>query len=212
MLIPPSATSLATLLARARQGEELARQQLILRHHGPLMGLIRAELNPKLRAVLDPEDVLQETYTALLARFDSFSGETPEQFRHWIYAVARNKVRELGRAYLQTERRGAEFVGRGMAEPFSQSSVRLVSAIETHMATVSADAVRIEALDALAAALAMLPEHYRQVIEIRYIRGASVEETAEKTGRTRGAVLMISHRAMRQMAHILRQFPLLTRT
>ena len=200
------------LLARARAGELAARQQLLLHHHPELMRLIRSELTAKLRAVLDPEDVLQEVYVTLLGSFDSFSGADLNMFRHWVHTVARNKVREVHRQQLDVFKRGAgkrraRFTGR-----FSQTSAPLAAVLEGHMTSVSGKAVRIEALDSLAAALAMLPSHYRQVLELRYLLGLTVDEVARRTNRSRGSVLMISHRAKQQAATLIRQFPLLTKS
>ena len=200
------------LLTRARAGELAARQQLLLRHHTELMRLIRREQAAKLRAVLDPEDVLQEVYVTLIGSFDSFAGEDLNMLRRWVQTVARNKVRELRRQQLDVVKRGAgreraRFNGR-----FSQASAPLAAVLEGHMTSVSGKAVRIEALDALAAALAMLPSHYRQVLELRYLLGLSVDEVAQRTNRSRGSVLMISHRAKQQAAEFIRQFPLLTKS
>ncbi len=200
------------LLLKAKRGDAVARQQLILRHHASLMGLIRAELDRTLLATFGPEDVIQEVYAESIRRFDSLEGDTPESFRHWIHAIARNKVRALHRQCLQTEKRGPEFARRASPASFSECSATLVSALEAHMSTASKKAVRLEALDALAAAIALLPDHYQQVIELRYVQERSVEETAQAMGRTRGSVLMVSQRAMRQIAQTIRQFPLLSQS
>jgi RNA polymerase sigma-70 factor (ECF subfamily) len=207
-----TASDAGPLLLRAKCGNTVALQQLVLRHHASLMGIIRTELDKKLLATFGPEDVVQEVYSESLRQFGSFEGDTPESFRHWMHAIARNKVRALHRQCLQTEKRGPEFARRASPASFSESSATLVSALEAHMSTASKKAVRLEALDALAAAVALLPDHYRQVIELRYVQERSVEETAQSTGRTRGSVLMISQRAMRQIAQIIHQFPLLSQS
>jgi RNA polymerase sigma-70 factor (ECF subfamily) len=200
------------LLTRARAGELAARQQLLLRHHRELLRLIRAELTAKLRAVLDPEDVLQEVYVSLLGSFDSFSGTDLTTLRHWVQTVARNKVREVRRNQLDVAKRGAGRERARITGRFSQTSAPLAAVLEGHMTSVSGKAVRIEALDSLAAALAMLPSHYRQVLELRYLLGLTVDEVARRTNRSRGSVLMISHRAKQQAAVLIRQFPLLTKS
>jgi len=200
------------LLQRAQAGHRVSRQQLLLRQHTSLMRLVQSDLSDKLRAYLDPEDVLQEVYMELLKNFDSFRGEGPDTFRQWVQAVARNKVREVRRRHLDTVKRGAG-VGRvQFAARFSHASAPLATAIEAHLTTVAGKAVRLEAIDSLAAALAVLPEHYRQVLELRYLLGLTVDEVAQRTKRSRGSVLMISHRGKQQAAELIRQFPLLTKS
>ena len=200
------------ILARARAGELAARQQILLRQHPGLIRLIRSELTAKLRAVYDLEDLLQEVYVTLIDSFDSFAGKDLNTFQHWAHTITRNKVREVRRQQLDVAKRGAgrervRFTGR-----FSQTSAPLAAVLEGHLTSVSGKAVRIEALDLLAAALAMLPSHYRQVLELRYLLGLTVDEVAQRTNRSRGSVLMISHRAKQQAATLIRQFPLLTKS
>ncbi|MCP4245520.1 MAG: sigma-70 family RNA polymerase sigma factor [bacterium] len=200
----------ATLLEAALQGDLAARQRLVLRRHRELMAIVRADLSPRVRTHLDPEDLIQEIYTAALQGFDGFAGRTPAAFAAWMNTIARNKVRQVGRRLLDAARRDVRREQRSAAGPFSQTGAPLVNALEAHMTTVAGKAVRIEALDALAAALALLPEHYREVIKLRHLDGLSVDEAAARTGRTRGSVLMITQRAMRQMAKTIKEFPLLT--
>ncbi|MFH1417432.1 MAG: sigma-70 family RNA polymerase sigma factor [Planctomycetota bacterium] len=201
-----------TLLQRARAGNLVAQQQLILREHTALMGLIRSDLRHTMRVHLDPEDVLQEVYVELIRSFDAFSGDRQDTFASWARTVARNKVREAQRRQLDTAKRGASAKRVRLTGPFSQTSAPLAAALEAHMTTVSGKAVRIEAIDALAAALALLPEHYRQVLELQYLLELPVDEVARRMNRSRGSVLMTSHRAKRQMADLMRQFPLLTKS
>jgi RNA polymerase sigma-70 factor (ECF subfamily) len=200
------------LLTQARAGDLAARQKLLLRHHPELLRLIRADLPARLRAVLDPEDVLQEVYVSLLGSFDSFSGADLNTLRHWLQTVARNKVREIRRRQLEAAKRGAGRERQRFSGRFSQASAPLAAVLEAHMTSVSGKAVRIEALDSLAAALAMLPTHYREVLELRYLLGMTVDDVAQRTNRSRGSVLMISHRAKQQAAELIRQFPLLTKS
>ncbi|HYL07658.1 MAG TPA: RNA polymerase sigma factor [Candidatus Udaeobacter sp.] len=49
----------------------------------------------------------------------------------------------------------------------------------------------------LAETLAALPAHYRQVLELRFLRGCSIRETANEMGRTSGAVKVMQLRALR---------------
>lgn len=52
----------------------------------------------------------------------------------------------------------------------------------------------------LAATLAALPEHYRRVLELRFLQGCSIRETAREMGKTDGAVKVMQLRALRAAA------------
>lgn len=49
----------------------------------------------------------------------------------------------------------------------------------------------------LEATLAGLPAHYRQVLELRFLRGCSIREAAREMGKTCGAVKLMQLRALR---------------
>lgn len=198
------------LLHAAAEGSRADRGRLILRYHRRLMDLIRADLDPVLRPQVEPEDIIQEVYARAFRSFDTFEGDSADSFCSWIQAIARNCVREAHRRHLAA-RRGAGLQLRSAAEPFSHTVTSLQAALAAHMTTVGGKLVRSEACERLAAALSLLPDHYRAVIEARYIHGKSVEQTMAEIGRSRGSVLMITHRAMRHMADTIREFPLLTR-
>jgi RNA polymerase sigma factor (sigma-70 family) len=55
--------------------------------------------------------------------------------------------------------------------------------------------------------LAGLPERYRQVLELRFLRGYSTRETAAELGISVGNVKVIQHRALRLAAENLREEP-----
>lgn len=206
-----SAKATGELLREAKAGNGVARRQLLLRHHVSLLAQVRTDLSARLRAYLDPEDVLQEVYLAALDGLDSFRGDGPDELCHWLHTIARNKVAEVHRRFLDTGKRDVRHERHSYAGPLSHTAASLSAALQAHMTTAAGCAVRQEGLDALAAALAVLPTHYREVLELRYLQGLSVEETAGRMGRTRGSVLMMTHRAMAQVAATIKEFPLLTR-
>jgi RNA polymerase sigma-70 factor (ECF subfamily) len=50
--------------------------------------------------------------------------------------------------------------------------------------------------------LGALPANYRQVLELRFLRGYSLRETAEAMGNTVGAIKVMQLRALRAAARI----------
>ena len=56
-----------------------------------------------------------------------------------------------------------------------------------------------EALGVMSACLATLPDHYRDVIRMRFMEGRPVAEVAQAMGRSIGSIHMICHRALRQL-------------
>jgi RNA polymerase sigma-70 factor (ECF subfamily) len=56
-----------------------------------------------------------------------------------------------------------------------------------------------EALGALGACLASLPEHYRDVLQMRFIEGRPVADVAKTLKRSIGSIHIICHRALKQL-------------
>ena len=52
-------------------------------------------------------------------------------------------------------------------------------------------------------ALGELKEDYREALRLHYIESLSVAETAERMGRSDGAVLMLCNRGLRRLAEVI---------
>jgi RNA polymerase sigma-70 factor, ECF subfamily len=79
-----------------------------------------------------------------------------------------------------------------------------VGLLDDDVATPEPPPERSEAEDAgvsrAARVLAALPEHYRRVLELRFLRGYSVRETAGEMGITVTNAKVLQHRALRRAA------------
>jgi RNA polymerase sigma-70 factor (ECF subfamily) len=64
----------------------------------------------------------------------------------------------------------------------------------------SAPAPSAESADWLERTLSALPQHYRCVLELRFLRGCSVREAAREMGKTEGAIKVMQLRALRAAA------------
>lgn len=80
----------AVLIARLRQGDEGAFQELVTRHHS---GLIRMAMG----YVADrevAEEVVQDTWTAVINALDRFEGRS--SLRTWIFGIMIHKAKDRG--------------------------------------------------------------------------------------------------------------------
>ncbi len=112
-----------------------------------------------LRSEAEAEDAVQEVFVKVLR-----SDVVPDDFRAWLYKIARNHclnaVRDRGR-----RKDGQALPDRSMAGAFSRGPLSMF-----------ADA---EDLDRVAAMLEALAEPYREVLRLRYADGLSRKEMAE---------------------------------
>lgn len=146
--------------------------RLFLQNQRRIYGLILA-LVPRSP---DADDVLQETSTVLWQKFSEFEPGT--NFAAWALRIARYQVM----AYYSTQRR----------QKARLSDESLDAVVERMAARTEREDSRSVALDGC---LEMLPDPDRQLIELRYRSGATVEEVARRTGKSVVAAYKALHRA-----------------
>ena len=131
------------------------------------------------------EDLVQETYARAWAGFASKGGG---DVRSWLVAICLNTAR----SELRRDRRRPDVVTDldGIADAASTQDV-------------SADALGALERQAVARALAELPEPTRRAIVLVDIGGLSAREAAEIEGAPRGTILSRVHRGRRQLAALV---------
>jgi RNA polymerase sigma-70 factor, ECF subfamily len=132
----------------------------------------------------DAEDVTERTFLAALGAIDSFRDEGAT-FRAWLFRIAHNQLVNALRA-------------RGR-----HRSTSLDAAPEATGGDPELLAGRAEEWRRLRRAVDQLPEERRQVIVLRFVDGLSAREIGAVLGRSEGAVRVLQHRALRQMAELL---------
>ena len=154
---PPFIADEARLVARARERDPVAFEQLIVAHAPPLQRMLRRMLG----SPSDAEDVLQETFLKAWRAIDRFRGEA--RFSTWLYRIALNEARR--RQAYDAHRR---------ALPIDDVTLELpdLSAGPAALAE-SADLEKF-----VEQCVAELPANYREAVVLRDVEGLSNEEAA----------------------------------
>lgn len=164
-------TDFAALLARARQGETQALEELTRRYEPEVRMLARVRLGPALRPYLDSVDVVQSVHKSLLSglRQDQFDISSPEK----LVALALEMVRRKLGKHWRRERR-QQRPGPMDAEDLAR--------LLTDLPSAEPDPARTAALrDAVAAVCRRLSERDRRLIELR-LEGWSTAKVAQSLG------------------------------
>ena len=167
------------LIATARTGDERALTTLYRRFQPPLLAYLRS------RHPAEAEDLAAETWIAAARSLGRFRGGE-EEFRRWIFTIARRRLIDEAR---RASRRPREAAGREPGEGVAGA------APDAESEAIGRDATR-RALERVAA----LPPDEAEVVVLRVIAGLSATDVAEITGRTAGHVRVLQHRALRRLA------------
>ena len=182
-------------LRRVRAGDRLAAAKLLAHHHPMLAAKVASLMDRTLRLKLEPEDILQEVYLAVYRQLAGYDGSDEAEFVAWVLTIARSKVIDAKRR-LRRRRRDVAREVRPDAVARSESYWNLLDQLYAESGTPSRVIRREEAVSALLASLGQLSEAHRRVIQLRFIEGKSVADAAASLGKSEGAVVMLTARAL----------------
>lgn len=166
---------------RAAQADRAAFATLYRRYLDPVYGYCFYLLGDH----HDAEDATERTFLAALAAIDRFRDEGAT-FRSWLFRIAHNQLANA----LRTR-------GRQRTEPIDHAQEPMAPDDPARMAGQAEDARRLRA------GLASLPEDRRRVVVLRFVDGLTAREIGDVLGRSEGAVRVLQHRALRELAMLL---------
>jgi RNA polymerase sigma-70 factor (ECF subfamily) len=134
----------------------------------------------------DAEDATERTFLAAMRALPAFRDEGAT-FRAWLFRIAHNTI---ANAHRTRARRHAE----PLPEPFDRPAPD---------ADPAGLVARADELRTVLRAVVGLAEDRRQVILLRFVDGLSSSEIGQVLDRTPGAVRVLLHRALRDLAERL---------
>jgi RNA polymerase sigma-70 factor (ECF subfamily) len=163
--------------------------------------LARLQIDPRLRARLDPSDVAQQTLLIAHEKREQFRGQTDAELAAWLRAILANTLAQQVRRF----RKHRPEQARSLERELEQSSARLEAWLVQDESTPSRNAAKFEQLVELAAALAHLPEDQRTAIELHHLHGLTVPEVARRMDKTVASVTGLLYRGGKVLRQHLRE-------
>ncbi len=180
----------------AKQADELVRQALngdsnalvqLYRHH---LDYIYRYVYMHVGTQADAEDLTSEIFLQMMENLDRYRGRG--KFRSWLLGIARHVVNDFWRTHY---RMGEEPLGEleltWAANPFSAGDPDNDLERQKNLVLLMREW------------LARLPDHYRRVLELRFLEGRSIRETAQAMNCTETTVKVRQYRALKKLAQAM---------
>jgi RNA polymerase sigma-70 factor (ECF subfamily) len=132
----------------------------------------------------DAEDLTSEVFLKATNSLDHSRSEA--SIAQWLFTVARTVLADHWRRYYRA----------GAPLPLDDQRASEIPSETADSSSAEPSAQRALEL------LAQLPERYRNVLELRFLRGYSIQETAQELGLSPNNVKVIQHRALAKAVEI----------
>jgi RNA polymerase sigma-70 factor (ECF subfamily) len=201
--VTPDSAETQDLLGQARRGDAAAFERLFARCRDDLRRMVDLRLEPRLRARVDPSDVVQEAQLEAFRRLADFLERQPMPFHLWLRKTAYERLLMLRRRHVAAARRS---VAQEVELPDRSSQLLARRLLDTR-ATPAAQAERRELEERVSRALALLAEDDREILLLRNFEGLSYQEVGHlldlvpATARKRhGRALLRLHKLLAEAA------------
>ena len=145
----------------------LSKEEIYLEYKDKVFGYVKNHVN----SIEDAEDITSEIFIKIYSKLDTYD-ESKASLSTWIYSMTSNTVIDFYRTnHIHSE----------IPEDLTNES------------TIEDEVLNSESLEALAIALENLPQELRDIIVLRYYKGLTLQEIAEKMHLSYG-VTKLRHR------------------
>lgn len=188
-------TTTLGLIERVKRGDTEAFGQLFRKYQRRLAVLIHYRIGPELKGHVEVDDILQETFFLASQQMNQFIYRTPGSFMSWLSRIANHVIIDVARFHGRHKRDGGERLrfrsesNPGGPEPADFNTPSRLFAQEERVRMI------LKKMDEL-------PEEHRQVILLAKFEGLSTLEISERLGKSREAVAVLLHRALKRFREI----------
>jgi len=187
------------LVAFAKNGDELALNQLCSVYAERVKWMVRFRMNKELRSKVESMDLVQEVLIHALRGLGDFTYENEGDFVRWLSKIAENAFYDnLDKLYAGKRNIRNEVM---FDECISSKAGRFTGTLGPIDATTPSTIMsKREDLARLEKAIDKLKPMYREVILLAKIEQLSYSQIGEKLGKSAGAVKMLVSRAVVELA------------
>lgn len=168
------------LIQRAQAGNAEAVAELYRRHAPAIFRYAFFRVNDQTAA----EDLTGDVFVEMMQALHRYT-ERGAPFAAWLFRIARARIVDYHRRHA---RRPTETLSETLADHAPSPEMQATTQAETH---------------GLLAAMQILTDEQRTVIQLRFVEGHSLETTARLMRKTLGAIKALQHRALSRLGRHL---------
>jgi len=174
---------LATAGARVPRGEEYVQEFQTFYQEN--LGLIYRYVYSKVGNREEAEDLTSQIFVKAVRGVDT--GRGPQSVQKWLFQVARTTIADYWRTHYRVSVNSLdELLETGWEGPAEEDST----------------AVSTSPIERVQRILQALPEHYREVLNCRFLLNLSIKDTALRMGLTEANVKVLQFRALKRAADL----------
>jgi len=193
------------LIVLAAAGDEEAIRRLFSRHRARLKRMVAVRLDPRIRARLDPSDVVQEVLMEAALRLPAYVRSPALPFYPWLRGIAWQRLVDLYRRHAVAGKRSLRREEPPEMQLSDASASQLADRLAFSGTSPSQRVLREEMSQRVRAALESLSTADREILVLRHLEQLTVSEIAVILGIDEGAVKMRRLRAARRLRDLLDQ-------
>jgi RNA polymerase sigma-70 factor (ECF subfamily) len=187
----------------AAGGDQKAASALFRLHRPRLRQMIVVQLDARLRARVDPSDIVQEALVEAHRRLPEYLKGRPIPFYPWLRQLAWDQLLKVHRQHLSAKRRNVRREASPDWELSDDSINRLAQCLLTDETSQLQRILDEEMHNRIRKALDRLANEDRKVLVLRFLEQLSTAETAAVLGLSESAVKMRQLRALERIKNLL---------
>ena len=200
----PQSEETQQLLAGARDGNEVAVNQLMNRHRDALRQMVKMRLDRAIAQRLDASDIVQDVLLEANNRLSDYINNPVMPFHLWLRQLAKDRMIDMHRRHRGAQRRSVDRE-QPLASPAfgDRSSLDLAAQLKDLELTPAAANIRRELEERFLAALEHLNDEDRDIILMRHYEHLGNSEVAQALKISPPAAGMRYLRALRKLRTVL---------
>jgi RNA polymerase sigma-70 factor (ECF subfamily) len=189
-----------SLLAAARAGSASALGCLLEAYRSYLVLVAEQHLDAGLRAKIEPNDVVQDTFLKAQQHFTEFAGRNETEFLAWVKTILKNHIKDVLRHYRGT---GMRQIRREVPLDDSNRDLDLKDQLILDTPTPGTKAAGNEEQERLRRAFDQLPPDFQRVIHLHHWMKQPFPAVAQLMNRSEDAVRKLWQRALSRLRSAL---------